>query len=583
MLKSAVTTSLALAALGALITACESSNTPPPAAEAPGIATADTVITGGKIYTVSDQQPWADAVAITDGMYTYVGNAEGVSAYIGDGTKVIDLEGKMAMPGINDAHVHPMEGAMKDLYDCNFPFTATPDVIAAAISSCVEEQPDAVWIRGGQWGSDFFVNFPIKNPREWLDEVSGDKAVYLADDALHNGWFNSKALELLGIDKDTPNPPGVEILKDEETGEPTGLLLEVFGFIGNALPDRSPEEYLEAARYVVGVANGFGITGMKGASATDNQIGGFIALDNTGDMSAYYAGCLQTPYGHREEPLDISELEARRDAQSSPHVDTRYIKLFTDGVPTASRTAAMLAPYVPEAENAPPNSGMLHINEEVLTTDVVAMDKAGFTIKIHTAGDRSVHVALNAVEAARNANGDSGLRHELSHAGYISNEDLPRFAELNAVAGLTPYIWNPSPIIQSVINAVGPRGEQYWPVKSLLASGAPVLAGSDWPAAAINMSPWAAIEALVTRADPIGDYPGELWPEEAVTLEQALQIFTLHGARALRLEEKTGSVEVGKSAELIVLNQNLFEVPIKAVSDTQVETVFFEGRVVLGE
>jgi len=574
---------LALITLSAAVTACDSSSNPGSATGTKAVPAADIVLTNGNIYTVNPSQPWAQAVAINNGKYSYIGDVQSAQRYIGSNTQVIDLAGKMAMPGINDAHVHPMEGAMKDLYNCNFPFTATPDDIAAAVSKCVAEQPEALWIRGGQWGSDFFVDYPMESPRDWLDQISGDKAVYLSDDALHNGWFNSKALELMGIARDTPNPPGVEILTDPKTGEPNGVMLEVFGFMGETLPERSAQEYLAAAQYVVGVANRFGITGMKGASATDQQIGGFIALDNAGGMTAYYAGSLQTPYGHRQQPLDVSELESRRDAQASPHVDTRYIKLFMDGVPTASRTAAMLAPYLPETPDTATTSGTLHISEDVLTADVIAMDKAGFTVKIHTAGDRSVQVALNAIEAARAANGNNELRHELSHAGYIGPDDIQRFAQLNAVVGLTPYIWSPSPIIQSVVNAVGPRGEQYWPIKSLIESGAPLLAGSDWPAAAVNMSPWAAIESMVTRADPIGDYPGQLWPEQAITLAQALEIFTLHSAHALRLGERSGSIELGKSADMIVLSQHLFEVPIKAVSDTLVETVLFEGQLIIGQ
>lgn len=583
MMKVTFNKTLTLITLSAAVTACNSSSFSSSTAEVKALPAADIVVTNGNFYTVNKSQPWAEAVAISNGKYSFIGDTQGANRYIGSNTQVIDLAGKMAMPGINDAHVHPMEGAMKDLYDCNFPFTATPKDIATTISQCVSDQPEATWIRGGQWGSDFFVDYPIENPRDWLDGVSGDKAVYLSDDALHNGWFNSKALELLGITRDTPNPPGVEIIRDPVTGEPTGVMLEVFGFMSDALPERSAEKYLAAAKYVVAVANRYGITGMKGASATDQQIGGFIALDNTGGMTAYYAGSLQTPYGHREEPLNISELEARRDTQASSHVDTRYVKLFMDGVPTASRTAAMLAPYLPEMAETPVTSGTLHISEDVLTTDIIALDKAGFTVKIHTAGDRSVQVALNAIEAARKANGSNTLRHELSHAGYIGPDDIQRFAGLNVVVGLTPYLWSPSPIIQSVISAVGPRGEHYWPVKSLIESGAPLLAGSDWPAAAVNMSPWAAIESLVTRADPIGDYPGQLWPEEAITLAQALEIFTLHSARALRLGELSGSIEVGKSADMIVLNQHLFEVPIKLVSDTLVETVLFEGQIVIGQ
>ncbi|MEP1593984.1 MAG: amidohydrolase [Halieaceae bacterium] len=579
--------SINLIAIGSLaigLAACQESPKPAatPAAPPP-VDAADMVLTNGRIYTVNPEQPWAQAVAISDGRYRYIGNAEGVDSLIGESTRVIDLAGKMAMPGINDGHSHPMQGAMKDLFECNFPFTATPDDIAKAISTCVAEQPDDTWIRGGQWGSDFFIDNDIPNPKEWLDAVSGDKAVYLADDALHNAWFNSKALEILGVTADTPNPPGVEILHDEN-GEPTGVVLEVFGWLQSSLEDWPRAGYLQGAQYVVSAVNGYGITGMKGASASNSHITGFIDLDKQGDMTVHYAGSLQTPYGHREEPLDVAELEARRDRLKSANVDTRFVKLFMDGVPTASRTAAMLAPYTAAEAGAELTDGALHISETVLTQDMIALDRAGFTVKIHTAGDRSVRVALNAIEAARKANGNSELRHELAHAGYISNEDLPRFAELNAVADLSPYIWNPSPIIQSVISAVGsPRGEQYWPVKSLIESGAPLLAGSDWPAAAANMSPWASMEALVTRSDPIGDYPGVLWTEEAISLEQAVDIFTRQGARALRLGDETGSVEVGKLADLIVLNQNLFEVPVTAVSDTQVERVIFKGEVVLGD
>ena len=580
-------TSIKVIAAGLLtagLTACQESPEPPPAPTAPPpVDAADLVLTNGKIYTVNPEQPWAQAVAISDGTYKYIGDTSGLDDLIGDTTRVIDLDGKMAMPGINDGHSHPMQGAMKDLFECNFPFTATPEDIASAISTCVEQQPDDTWIRGGQWGSDFFIDNDIPNPKEWLDAVSGDKAVYLADDALHNGWFNSKALEILGVTADTPNPPGVEILHDQN-GEPTGVVLEVFGWLRSSLEDWSRADYLQGAEHVVSVVNGFGITGMKGASASSSQITGFIDLDKKGGMTVHYAGSLETPYGHREEALDIAELEARRNQLISTNVDTRFVKLFMDGVPTASRTAAMLAPYTAAEPGAELTDGALHISETVLTQDMIALDKAGFTVKIHTAGDRSVRVALNAIEAARNANGNSELRHELAHAGYISNEDLPRFAELNAVADLSPYIWNPSPIIQSVISAVGsPRGEQYWPVRSLIESGAPLLAGSDWPAAAANMSPWASMEALVTRSDPIGDYPGLLWTEEAISLEQAVDIFTRQGARALRLGDQTGSVEIGKLADLIVLNQNLFEVPVKAVSETQVERVIFKGEVVLGD
>lgn len=567
---------LPLLALSACDAPPESSNqlADPPASK---LDAADLLLSNGAIYTVAGSSDWVQAVAIKDGKYLYVGSDEAANQYRGPDTQAMDLGGKMAMPGINDAHVHSIEGAIKELYECNFAFTAGPDEIATRVAECSAQAGESTWVRGGQWGSDFFVTHSLESPRQFLDAVSLDKAVILSDDALHNAWLNSKALQLLNIDRNTVNPPGVDILRDAK-GEPTGVILEVFGFLKDALPDWSDAQYLTAARRAATLANQYGITGIKDASDTDAQIRGFKTLDERGEISVHFAANLYTPYGHREQPLDIASLIERRDAMRSTHVDTRFVKLFMDGVPTASRTAAMLAPYLPAHEGSELVDGELHIGPELLKQDVAALDAAGFTVKIHTAGDRSVQVALDAIEHTRKTNGNSGLRHELAHAGYISDADLPRFAQLNAVADLSPYIWNPSPIIQSVISAVGERGEYYWPIKSLLASGAPVLAGSDWPAAAVNINPWPSIEAMVTRADPSGDYPGKLWPEQAITLAQALEIYTLKGAQALLLGSASGSVEVGKSADLIVLNQNLFEVPITAVSDTEVEMTLFAGK-----
>ena len=540
---------------------------------------ADRVLKNGQIYTLDATQPWAEAVAITEGRYVFIGPDEGVNDYVGVSTEVINLEGKMAMPGINDAHVHPMDGAIKDLFECNFPFIASPKDIADAVAKCVDENPNAQWIRGGQWGSDFFVDHAIDNPRTWLDRVSGEKAVILSDDSLHNAWLNSKALELIGINKETPNPPGVEIVKHSLSGELTGLVLEGFGYLRALVPPPDKREYDAAARHVCATANAVGITGIKDASASTTQVEEFITLDNRSALTVHFAGALETPYGVRETPLDVAELIQQRERLISEHVDTNFVKIFTDGVPTAARTAAMLKEYTLDNMGQIATKGQLHIGESQLTRDVIALDAAGFTVKIHTAGDRSVRVALNAIAAARDANGASGLRHELAHAGFVDAADIPRFQTLNAVADLSPYLWYPSPIIDSVISAVGrPRGAQYWPINSLLLSGAPVLAGSDWPAAAANISPWGAIEAMISRKNPYGDYPGALWPQEAINLQQSLQIFTLQNARAMKIDDKSGSIELGKLADLIVLNHNLFTIPTSEIGDTQVLRTLFAGK-----
>ena len=277
---------------------------------------------------------------------------------------------------------------------------------------------------------------------------------------------------------------------------------------------------------------------MKAAAIEEVEIAAFHAADQSDTLNLHVATSIRTPYGHRTEPLDYDEVDRIRDAYVSDNVHTSFVKIFLDGVPTPARTAAMIEPYLPDEAHGADYTGSLHIEFDTLAADLIELDKRGYTVKIHTAGDRSVRLALDAIEAMRQQNGNAEMRHELAHAGYIAASDLPRFAALNAVADFSPVIWHPSPIIDAVILAVGQeRGGKYWPVRDLLDSGAPVLAGSDWPSAVPDANPWVGIEAFVTRRDPRGDAPGALWPEQAITLEEAIEIYTLHGLQLLLLLE----------------------------------------------
>jgi predicted amidohydrolase YtcJ len=541
---------------------------------------ADLVIMNGRFYTVDTGQPWVDAVAIRDGKYVYVGGAPGLDAYTGESTRVMDLNGKMAMPGVNETHSHSWQGGHKELYECNFPFTATPDAIARIVQGCVDSNTDSEWITGGQWTSDFFVDNDIGSPKRWLDVISGDKAIYFEDDATHNAWVNSKALDLAGIDRDTPDPPGGTFVRDEN-GEPNGLVLETAKpIIESFIPDWTHEQNVASIAKAVELANAFGLTGIHEARTPPHVSPAYQQLDQEGRLTAYAITDLQTPRGQREEPFDVAPLLEIAEAYSSEHVYTRFAKIFLDGVPTASRTGLMIEPYLTNDEFPEATRGHSLVPEDVLTRDLINLDAAGFTVKMHAAGDGAVRIALNAIEQTRKTNGDSGLRHEIAHAGYIHPDDVPRFAALNATADLSPYLWFPRPIIDSIIGAVGERAHYYWPIKDLLETGANVAIGSDWPSVAESMNPWPAIEAMVTRRNPYTNGNAALWPEQAITLDQALKIFTLDGALAYRLENITGSIEVGKSADLIVLNQNLFEVPVGEVSETIVEKTFFEGVLV---
>lgn len=562
-------------AFGLLLGACS-----PRDGDVADLPKADLLLINGKVYTANTVVPWAEAIAVKGGSVLFVGNNENAGKYRGESTRIIDLRGKMAMPGLIDAHVHPVLGGMEVATQCLFPSTADPQQVRETLLHCKEKRPDAAWIVGGRWDSAFFRKYAIDSPAKWLDNFMDDVPVSLADDTGHNRWVNSKALALVGINRDTLIPGG-EIALDDE-GEPNGLLLEsamypVLEAIHRELKP-TPEQYLEAARISLRKASEYGITGIKEAGDADQGVVAYRKLDQAGELNAHMVACIAvalTPEGE----LDLERLQRVRRENRSRNLNTDCAKLFLDGVPSEARTAAMIDNYLPNAEGHTHN-GKLLVEPEALNEYLAQLDALGLTVKVHVAGDRAVRVTLDAIEHARRVNGDSGLRHELAHSGLIDPQDIPRIVELNAVADMSPSIWYPSPVTDSIIAALGERGRRYWPFKNLLEAGAEVIAGTDWPAVVPDMNPWPGIEAMVTRRHPDGAQEGALWAEQAISLEQALRIYTRNGAKALNLEEVTGSLEAGKRADIIVLNHNLFEIPAEAISDTRVEMTFFEGKLV---
>jgi hypothetical protein len=567
-------TRISLAGLIPLLSACSS--------DEPAVLPAEKIFTNGTIYTVDVTNSQHQAMAVSGGVIIAVGSSEEIQVLKGEQTEVIDLDGRFVMPGINDGHSHPAWGGVVALYYCLFPATASADEVAAKIKGCVSES-DELWIQGGLWTPNFFEEYDIDSPRAWLDDISGDKAIVLTDDSGHNCWANSKALDVAGINE-LSDPPTGGIYEKTTTGDLNGLIQEACGVIDAQLPQWTTEHYKEGARYAVANANGYGVTGFKDASSSEAETSAYFELDKAGALSLNVATCLYTPKMTHGD-LNTAVLEQLRDDYTSAHVHTNFAKIFLDGVPTTARTAAMIEPYVANAGDAEAVYGPTHLTQNELNAALIKLDAHGFTVKIHTAGDRSVRMGLNAIEAARKANGASSRRHELGHAGFIAKEDIPRFAELNAVADLSPYLWFPSPIIDSIKKALGARGSEYWPTRDLLESGAPLLAGSDWPSVTKDLNPWVGLEALVTRQDPAPAKEGNTakvhgWIDQSLTVKEAIKIFTIDGARALGLHEQTGSLVTGKSADFIVLNHNLLEIPPEEISDTEVQMTYFEGRLV---
>jgi len=539
------------------------------------------VLLHGAVYTQEATQPWAEAIAVRGGRIAAVGSDAEVRRLAGRHTRIIDLKGRMLMPGLVDAHIHAVEGANEQLYACTFASTSTPEQIRAKLAECHRRLPAGEWIEGGSWASEFFTQQKIASPRQWLDAIVGDRPVALRDDSHHNVWANTAALRAAGVTAATPDPMGGSFGREAGGNEPNGIALEAGAeMISAAAPPKTPEQLQRAVRYAQDLAHRYGIIGLKEADSWEATIAAWHAVEQAGQLSLYVTNCISTLAFQKtpETPLDFERIERIHAANDGKLMHPDCVKIYLDGVPTPARTAAMLDPYVPD-EHGAVTTGLLHVAPAVLAADVTEIDRRGYTAKLHAAGDGSIREGLDAIAAARKVNPTSDRRHELAHAGYIAPSDIPRFAELNAVADQSPYIWYPSPIIDAVAAAVGPeRGAHYWPTRDLVASHAPLAAGSDWPSVVPSMDPWAGIEAMVTRSDPYANGTAKLWPEEAITLADALRIYTQGGAAALRREADTGTLAVGKSADFIVLDRNLFKVAPTAISDVRVDLTVFQGR-----
>ncbi|MBT5220743.1 MAG: amidohydrolase family protein, partial [Woeseia sp.] len=259
---------------------------------------------------------------------------------------------------------------------------------------------------------------------------------------------------------------------------------------------------------------------------------------------------------------------------------TSFAKIMLDGVPM-TRTSAMLDPYAPNEAFGSDHRGDMMFEQTELNEDVAYLDAQGLTVKIHATGDRAARAALDAFAYAREQNGNSNQVHELSHAQFIHKDDLPRFRQLNVAAEMCPILWHPHASDAARAAVLGTdRAIRMWPMRSLHDAGALVFYGSDWPAVVPDANPWPGIEAMVTRQHPWGEIPGSQWPEQAIPLETAIRVVTINGATAGKTANLTGSIEVGKAADFIVLDRNIMEIPIDEVSDVQVLTTIVNGEVV---
>ena len=540
---------------------------------------ADAVYTNARIYTVDSNNSWAEAMAVTDGKIIALGTADNLADYTGEMTTVHDLKGRMVMPGIHDTHIHPSDAGIQKQLQCSF-LEYQLDAALAAIEGCLSELEDGEWLCGGQWNDGLFIGAEGKMPKHILDEIAPNNPVFLMDWTVHNGWVNSAALELFGIDDDTPDPVGGVIVRDLETGEATGILYDNAAYNQrNNLPAYDLEDRAAALSWSINEIMQYGVTTIKEALVTTANMEAYAQLDANDALPINIKTSLTWKSAWAKTHDDEIALIDSRDKFASDRIDVNFAKIMLDGIPP-TYTGATLEPYEPSEAFGDNWRGKLMHDPEELAADVVALDAKGLTVKIHATADRSVRVALDAIEAARKANGDSGLIHEVSHAELIHPDDVPRFAELNVAAEMCPILWYP--MLGLDWEAwLGPD-RKVWPVKRMVDSGALVIYGSDW-AVVPTPNPWPGIESMVTRADPYNDGEETYWPEQAVDLETAIQIFTVNSAIANKVGDTSGSLEVGKDADFLVLDRNIFEVPITDVGETVVLMSVVGGQAIINK
>lgn len=542
---------------------------------------AELLMLNGKVYTVNHEQSWAEAIAITDGRIIWVGNSEDANQWQGEGTRTIDLGGKMVLPGFQDIHIHPVHSGVS-YQQCALFDVEGVELLQQRIKQCAESEPGE-WIRGGGWLVTNFAPSGLPD-KKLLDEIVPDRPVALKSSDGHSMWVNSLALELAGINADTQDPAGGRIDRYPNSTEPSGSLQETsaMNLVHIVEPELTQKELEAGLAYSRDHLHSLGITAVQDAmlklTPGDAYFGlpAYLALEERGELNLHVINAMYWQNDISLEEQLPAFLKARD--ESTPYIHNTAIKIWQDGV-IETETAALLEPYLNRGDQF---VGELLNEPAVLNEAVAALDAAGFQIHFHAIGDRAIRSAFDSIQAAREANGKHDNRHHISHIQLFSPEDIPRFAELDVVANFQP-LWaiEDGYITDLTIPRIGEeRGKFLYPIGSVQRTGARVAFGSDWYVTSAN--PLDGIEAAVTRLDPDGKTDEPLGENEEINLAQAIENYTLNSAYVNFLDVDTGSIEIGKLADIIVLDRNLFNVPASEINQVRVIATLFRGELVFG-
>ena len=555
---------------------------------------ADVVFTRGAVYTAdaagrelvrastrtaggTGSGAPATAVAVRGDRIIAVAEAAGdrISDLTGATTEVVDLRGRALLPGFQDAHVHPAFAGVT-LIGCNLIGTGKLDEALARISAYAAAHPDKEWIAGSGWRMDWFEHGTPN--RELLDQVTGGRPAYLTNRDGHGAWASTRAFEISGIDAHTPDPPDGRIERNQD-GSPQGTLHEgAATLVGRIVPAVTFEERVSGLLLAQEHLHARGITAWQDAIVGDylgsaDPLPVYLAAAEARTLTARVQGAIWWDRARGREQLP--DILARRERGQAGRFRANTVKIMQDGV-AESFTAGMIEPYLDSCGCQTANRGLSHVDAALLRDYVTMIDAAGFQVHLHAIGDRAVREALDAIEAARDANGANDHRHHIAHLQVMHPDDVPRFATLGVTANMQALWAAHEPQMDELtIPFIGPeRAARQYLFGDLLRSGARLAAGSDWAVSSAN--PLRAAHVAVNRALP-GTQAEPLLPGQALTLGQHLCAYTAGSAYVNHLDE-TGAIAEGMLADLVVLDRDPFAGPADEIAYTGVKATYVGGQ-----
>jgi len=536
-------------------------------AVAQGKPAADVILTNGRIRTMDPAQPQAEAVAIIGDRIVAVGSADAIDQWRGAETRIIDAEGKAVLPGFNDSHVHLVDGSAT-LSNVRLKDADSPEEFARRLAAYAKTLPKGEWILGGDWDDQAFKT-PQLPTRQMIDAATPDHPVFVNRYDGHMALANSLALKLAGVTAATKDVPGGLIVRDSQR-QPTGVLKDAaMNYVYRVIPPMSAEKRLRILKQGLEHAASLGVTSVQDMNPSYADVAAYTALAERGELTLrIYAA----------PPVSLWKDQAKlglRRGFGSPLLRLGAVKGYADGS-LGSTTAYFFAPY----SDDPKTSGLLTDEMQPLSKmreRLVGADKAGIQLCMHAIGDRGISTMLDLYADVIRANGERDRRLRIEHAQHVAPKDFERFAKMKVIASVQPY--HAIDDGRWADKRIGPeRSKTTYAFRTFLDSGVRLALGTDWFVA--PLSPMETIYAAVTRATLDGQRPGGWVPEQKISVQEAVEAYTMGSAYAEFQEREKGSITPGKLADLVVLSDDIFAIPKESIRNVKVEKTILGGRLI---